>query len=834
MKSAIGTVIFIPLLLGLVIPSNAQWIQANNGLYGGAISSTAVIGSNLFVGTAGGVFLSTDNGSTWSFTSDLETQQESSISLVTIGSNLFAANVGGVSTSSDLGAHWTVMNSGLGVNILSLATDGTNLIAASYGGGVFLSTNNASSWSAVNSGIANLNIQSVGVGGSTWFASDDQGGSYASTNQGASWTTLNTGLANTKVVCYASVGNSLFMGAMGGGILISSNGGTNWSPVNNGLESSFVNDFLVIGTTLYAATNFALYASSDNGSHWTSTNLRIGVSALERIGTNLFAGSLFNGPGIFLSTDNASTWAPINSGLTNTLARSLFSVGNTILAGLDGQGVYLSGNNGGNWTLVNAGLTIINDYVTTCFDTLGSNIFMGSNFNGVLLSVNGGTSWTAVNSGLTNLFVTSLTHVGMNLFAGTWDGGVYLSNNLGASWTAVNTGLTNFNINSLVAFGGNLFAATRSGVFRFSDSGTSWTEVSTGLTDTYIYSLAVIGPNLFASTASQGVFMSNDNGANWTSASGFPTFHSMAIADSTILAVSDFAIYASKDYGNSWVLTDNRGLPNTYQFSSLTILGSNVFLGTDYNGVWYRPLTDLVKKSDQLIAFNQIADVTIGGPQFILGATASSGLAVTYSSSSGKVTLNGSAVNIVSAGRDTITAIQKGNNIYYAAPSVRQSFCVIPAKPTVVLSNANTASPALVSDTPSGNQWYKDGTAIGGATGQTLTISDAGVYAVQVKVDDCSSAFSNDIPIVASNDTSFLTTAATLFPNPAVDFIYLNGVSPDVYESNVMDMMGRNTHLVLENQQGLIKADVSNLSSGLYILSFSEGNEIHHIKFFKQ
>ena len=44
--------------------AHAQWVQTN-GPYGGMIQCLAVSGTNLFAGTDGGVFLSTNNGTSW-------------------------------------------------------------------------------------------------------------------------------------------------------------------------------------------------------------------------------------------------------------------------------------------------------------------------------------------------------------------------------------------------------------------------------------------------------------------------------------------------------------------------------------------------------------------------------------------------------------------------------------------------------------------------------------------------------------------------------------------------------------------------------------------------
>ena len=46
---------------------------------------------------------------------------------------------------------------------MSLAVSGTNLFAGTYGGGVFLSTNNGTSWTAVNTGLTNTDVYALAV-----------------------------------------------------------------------------------------------------------------------------------------------------------------------------------------------------------------------------------------------------------------------------------------------------------------------------------------------------------------------------------------------------------------------------------------------------------------------------------------------------------------------------------------------------------------------------------------------------------------------------------------------------------------------------------------------
>jgi len=94
--------------------------------------------------------------------------------------------------------------------------------------------------------------------------------------------------------------------------------------------------------------------------------------------------------------------------------------GTNIFAGTN-DGVYLSTNNGTSWTEVDSGLTYT--YVQA-LAVSGTNLFAGTDA-GVFLSTNNGTSWKEASTGLTNTYVNALAVSGMNLFAGTWSGGVW-------------------------------------------------------------------------------------------------------------------------------------------------------------------------------------------------------------------------------------------------------------------------------------------------------------------------------------------------------------------------------------------------------------------------
>lgn len=79
----------------------------------------------------------------------------------------------------------------------------------------------------------------------------------------------------------------------------------------------------------------------------------------------------------------------------------------------------------------------------------------------------------------------------------------------------------------------------------------------------------------------------------------------------------------------------------------------------------------------QTIIFAALSDKTVLDPDFSPGATASSGLTITYTSSNPAVaTIVNNQVHITGAGTTLITAIQAGNNRYEPAASVQQTLRV--------------------------------------------------------------------------------------------------------------------------------------------------------------
>ena len=94
-----------------------------------------------------------------------------------------------------------------------------------------------------------------------------------------------------------------------------------------------------------------------------------------------------------------------------------------------------------------------------------------------------------------------------------------------------------------------------------------------------------------------------------------------------------------------------------------------------------------VSKADQTITFGALANKPFGAPDFQVSATASSGLAVAFTSlTTSTCTVSGNTVHLVSAGDCTLRATQGGNGNYNAAAPADQSFAINKANQTITFA----------------------------------------------------------------------------------------------------------------------------------------------------
>ncbi|EON74759.1 hypothetical protein ADIS_4778 [Lunatimonas lonarensis] len=148
--------------------------------------------------------------------------------------------------------------------------------------------------------------------------------------------------------------------------------------------------------------------------------------------------------------------------------------------------------------------------------------------------------------------------------------------------------------------------------------------------------------------------------------------------------------------------------------------------------------------------------------------------------SSSNVTLEYSLNNSTFQDENRFTGLSPGDYIVYvrdkanndnaleAAFNIAQAENESPPIPNVSISGSQVFAEelSLISSSTTGNQWYKDGVAIPGATQQSLSITEAGTYHVVVTgTGGCTSR--SDMTAITSTREEVRGLSIQLYPNPA-------------------------------------------------------------------
>jgi hypothetical protein len=151
----------------------------------------------------------------------------------------------------------------------------------------------------------------------------------------------------------------------------------------------------------------------------------------------------------------------------------------------------------------------------------------------------------------------------------------------------------------------------------------------------------------------------------------------------------------------------------------------------------------------------------------------------------------------------------------------------------ITVSFDNIEAPLLSSSNQIGNNWYHDGIFIENATGMSHTVQFEGTYTVQTIVDDCVSELSEGVAIILTDISMENHNEIKVWPNPASDFIYLDGVSenakftlflPDGHKLNTQTSFSENK----------FRVDISCIASGYYLLQIVDRDHSHTVRFVKK
>jgi len=169
-----------------------------------------------------------------------------------------------------------------------------------------------------------------------------------------------------------------------------------------------------------------------------------------------------------------------------------------------------------------------------------------------------------------------------------------------------------------------------------------------------------------------------------------------------------------------------------------------------------------------------------------------------------------------------------GTNTCGSGTNSSLSVSVNPVPPTPTITENDYV---LTSSAATGNQWYHDGTAITGATGQTYTVpaTAPGYYWTVVTLLGCSSGESNHIYIRGVGVGEHNESAVNIYPvpNDGQFKLQMNSPAAESFDISICNNIGATVYTkenVMVNGLTEINIDLRPIASGVYTMIIRNGN----------
>ncbi|MCF6269352.1 MAG: T9SS type A sorting domain-containing protein [Melioribacteraceae bacterium] len=267
--------------------NGATWAEANNGLPSNTLDVSALVneGSNFYAGIKYyGVYISTDNGSSWSEAVNGLPNSPYVTSIAVSGNKLFLGTLEGLYYSPDKGANWSITDTSLtDTDVRSLGIVGQDIFAGTYTDNLYKSPLNNINWTLSNNGFpAYTRAVRTVVGHSNKIFAATNMGTYSSDNGSSSWTASNTGMGNSIVSSLVVNENNIFaaIGSGDGGVMESTDNGSSWTFINDGFPQYPY-------TVVLAANSTTIFAGGPGGNSIWSRTLQVTEVEDENIGVPL-------------------------------------------------------------------------------------------------------------------------------------------------------------------------------------------------------------------------------------------------------------------------------------------------------------------------------------------------------------------------------------------------------------------------------------------------------------------------------------------------------------------------------------------------------------------
>jgi photosystem II stability/assembly factor-like uncharacterized protein len=301
---------------------------------------------------------------------------------------------------------------------------------------------------------------------------------------------------------------------------------------------------------------------------------------------------------------------------------------NVVYAGTT-EGLWKTADAGATWQRLTAANVIVNDVLID--PRHPSRLLLATDRGGALASDDGGVTFSASNHGFSHRQVAALLVDRTDssvIFAGLLNdkefGGAFVSRDRGQTWRQINDGLDGRDVLVLrQAADNSVIAGTDRGVFQLRPGGSRWLPVNRVSSQSGATPLAVpvsarpaqaaarpgaaelavrvtdleLTPQRWFAATSSGFLVSSDSGLVWRKLDlpGLPNVLSIAVADRMVVAATRTAVLISANGGESWLPV--KSLYADFNINSVAVETSGniwlaaregVFRSTDMGDSWKR------------------------------------------------------------------------------------------------------------------------------------------------------------------------------------------------------------------------------------------------------
>lgn len=581
--------------------AQSNWEQTNGPEGGNVVEIAPSPDDNIYVGTLGGIYRSTDNGDNWQrleLPSNLSSWNEyiSSIAVNEDG-DIFTIVGGSILRSLDQGNTWEVIyenEDGPILGPLAINTEGTIITFEfiynpnlSTHSNLIRSTDNGDSWETAGS-LSQFNdiVQQLVSNSNDQLFALVLWGMYRSTDNGDSWTFMHDSLRIHSIAINSS--DEIFIGT-DSAIYRSVNNGDSFTRVFTGVNAWR----LAIGNDdeVYATVDNAIYMSTDNGESWNI--ISNGLSKSTFVYTELAVDSLNNvfagGDGLHMTSNNGTTWNRIVDGLWATDVKTIESKEDRELFVLTTTNeIFRSTNNGDTWVQVQK---VISDTAISFLKMTGTDEVFYSHAGNLFRSTNNGETWSTLYSVDTIDIRDIAKSMDNDLFLAT-NTGIIVSTDDGETWTRLETGIAcNYLSTITINNTGTIFTGSEScdSIYISENNGDTWDPIPIEFD---LLNIVINSEDHLLASYTEGIDMyrSVDNGRTWTRISAPAIYNSNIVIDASdnVYIPGNNGVYYSTDFGETWIeISEGFKIQN---ISSVGVGPGGIYSSPYGMGVWRREL----------------------------------------------------------------------------------------------------------------------------------------------------------------------------------------------------------------------------------------------------